>query len=88
VLKVTRYDLDSIHTTLRLEGRVTQTQLPKLERSRAEFQQADCRLVLDLSGVSFVDRESVTALPRMRLDGIIITGCSSFVGELLEKSSR
>ena len=88
MLKITRNDLDSIQTTLHLEGRVTQTDLPELERSRTEFQQAGRRLVLDLSGVSFVGREGVAALQRMRLDGIIITGCSPFVAELLQESAR
>jgi anti-anti-sigma regulatory factor len=88
VLRITRSDLDSIHTTLHLEGRVTDADLPELERACGEFQQAGSRLVLDLAGVSFVDRECVVALHRMRRDGIVITGCSPFVGELLKESSR
>ena len=88
MLKISRNDRDSIHTTLRLEGRVTQAELSELERTRKESQKEGGRLVLDLSGVSFVDREGVTALNCMRRDGIIITGCSPFVGELLKESSR
>ena len=88
MLKISRGDRDSIHTTLRLEGRVTQAELSELERTRKESQKEGRRLVLDLTGVSFVDREGVAALHRMRRDGIIITGCSPFVGELLKESSR
>ena len=88
MLKISRSDRDSTHTTLQLEGRVTQAELSELERTRKESQKEGGRLVLDLSGVSFVDREGVAALNRMRRDGIIITGCSPFVGELLKESSR
>ena len=88
MLKISRSDLDSAQTTLRLEGRVTRADLAELERSREESQIEGRRLVLDLAGVSFVDREGVAALNRMRRDGIIITGCSPFVGELLKESSR
>jgi ABC-type transporter Mla MlaB component len=88
VLKISRSDRGSIHTTLQLEGRVTQADLSVLERTREECQKEGRRLVLDLAGVSFVDREGVAALNRMHRDGTIITGCSPFVGELLKESSR
>jgi len=88
VLKISRSDRDSTQTTLQLEGRVTHAELSELERTRKESQKECRRLVLDLTGVSFVDREGVAALHRMRRDGILITGCSPFVGELLKESSR
>jgi RNA polymerase sigma-70 factor (ECF subfamily) len=82
VLKISRSDRDSTHTTLQLEGRVTHAEFSELERTHKESQKEGRRLVLDLTGVSFADREGVAALNRMRRDGIIITGCSPFVGEL------
>lgn len=88
MLKISRSDLDSIHTTLQLEGRVTEADLSELERTREESQKDGRRLVLDLTGVSFVDRQGVAALNRMRRDGIMITGCSPFVSELLKESFR
>lgn len=88
MLKISRNDRDSIHTTLQLEGRVTQADLSELERARKESQNEGRRLVLDLTGVSFVDREGVFALNRMRRHGTIITGCSPFLGELLKESPR
>jgi anti-anti-sigma regulatory factor len=88
VLKITRSDLDSIHTTLRLEGRVTEADLSELERIRTECQQEGRRLVLDLSGVSFIDRVGVVELKRLRHDGLTIESCSPFVSELLKEDSR
>ena len=88
MLKITRSDLDPMHTTLRLEGRVTEANLSELERTQTECQQEGRRLVLDLAGVSFVDRVGVAALHRLRRDGIIFTGCSPFVSELLKEASR
>jgi anti-anti-sigma regulatory factor len=88
VLKITRRDLDPTHTMLLFEGRVTEADLLELERMRTECQREGRRLVLDLAGVSFVDRVGVTALKRLRHDGLIITGCSPFVGELLKEGSR
>jgi len=88
VLKISRSDGDSSYTTLRLEGRVTKAELSELEHTCKESQKEGRRLVLHLTGVSFVDREGVAALNRMRRDGIIITGCSPFVGELLKECSR
>jgi anti-anti-sigma regulatory factor len=87
VLRVSRRDLDSTRTTLRLEGRVTEAELSELERTQKECQREGRHLVLDLTGVNFVDRVGVTALKKFRHDGLIITGCSPFVGELLKEGS-
>ncbi|HME71401.1 MAG TPA: STAS domain-containing protein [Myxococcota bacterium] len=88
MLKITRSDLDSTRTALRLEGRVTEASLLELERARTECQQEGRHLVLDLAGVSFVDRRSVAALRGLRRVGIVFTGCSPFVSELLKEETR
>jgi ABC-type transporter Mla MlaB component len=88
MLKITRSDLDSTRTALRLEGRVTEASLLELERARTECQQEGRHLVLDLAGVSFVDRGGVAALHGLRRDGIVFTGCSPFVSELLKEEAR
>jgi ABC-type transporter Mla MlaB component len=88
MLKITRSDLDSTRTALRLEGRVTKANLSELERARMECQQEGRQLVLDLAGVSFVDRGGVAALHELRRDGTVLTGCSPFVSELLKEEAR
>jgi len=88
MLKITRSDLDSTRTALRLEGRVTEAGLPELERARMQCQQEGRHLILDLAGVSFVDRGSVATLHALRRDGIAFTGCSPFVLELLKEEAR
>ena len=88
MLKITRSDLDSTRTALRLEGRVTEASLSELERARMECQQEGRHLVFDLAGVSFVDRGGVAALRGLRRDGIVFTGCSPFVSELLKEEAR
>lgn len=88
MLKITRSDLDSTRTTLRLEGRVTGASLSELERAYTECQQEGRHLVLDLAGVSFVDRVGVAALHGLSRNGIVFTGCSPFVSELLKEEAR
>jgi len=88
MLKITRSDLDSTRTTLSLEGRVTKASLSELERTRMECEQEGRHIVLDLAGVSFVDRVGVSALHGLRRDGIVFTGCSPFVSELLKEEAR
>ncbi|MBI1853148.1 MAG: sigma-70 family RNA polymerase sigma factor [Planctomycetes bacterium] len=70
---------------LLVEGRITHEDVEAL-RSTCEAAAAGSRtgtIILDLSGVSFVDSPGVVALGELERRGVMLIGCSPFVDELL-----
>jgi RNA polymerase sigma-70 factor, ECF subfamily len=65
---------------LQIEGRITAETSEELVKLAEE-----ClgELVLDMSGVTFVDRSSIAVLERLRARGTTLDGCSPFIAELL-----
>jgi ABC-type transporter Mla MlaB component len=83
VLRVTRFHPSGGTTTLRVEGRLTQQDLPRLEEACAGSLEAGVPLRLDLSGLRFADRSAVSALQDLRRRGVSFDGTSGFLDALL-----
>ena len=69
--------------TLLLEGRITNGEIGEIEHLCEEAFARQCRLTLDLSGVSFVAREGVALMQKLVQCHAQITNCSGFVAEQL-----
>ncbi len=69
--------------TLRLEGRVIGPWVEELRQSCEPVLAGGARLALDLSGVSFVDRDGVVLLRSLERRQVALLNCSGFVAELL-----
>ena len=68
---------------LKVEGRITGTDVALLEREiRSELDRSQ-RLVLDLQGLKHIDREGVELLKHWTADKLILRDTSVFVGTLL-----
>jgi ABC-type transporter Mla MlaB component len=87
MLRITREDQSSA-TTLRLEGRITRTELAELDQAWRSCVSDERRVVIDLAGVRFVDASGAAVLRALRQGPIEVTGCSPFVRELLEEDVR
>ena len=70
--------------TLRLEGQVRGPWVDELRRSCEELLAKGSALHLDLTDVSFVDRDGVALCRRLRDRNVGILHCSPFVAEQLK----
>jgi len=84
MLKIVPGNAPSHETTLHLEGQVIGPWVEELGRVCAPILATGTRLSLDLSGVSFVSREGVRLLWRLRDEQVILLNCSRFVAEQLK----
>jgi anti-anti-sigma regulatory factor len=85
MLKITRMDASGLATILRLEGRLTCTNLGGLEATIADCRRDDRRVVIDLVGLAFVDAPGAAALVAAQADDVELAGASAFVRDLLEE---
>ena len=83
MLRVTRCHPCGETTTLRVEGRLTQEDLPRLEEACAGPLEAGVPLRLDLSGLRFADGPAVSALQGLRRRGVSLDRTSGFLDALL-----
>jgi hypothetical protein len=70
--------------TLRLEGRVVGPWVEELRRACEGVLDAGAMLALDLSEVSFVDRNGVELVRSLRNQNVTLLNCSPFVTEQLK----
>jgi len=87
MLRITRSDVDADLVTLELEGRLVARDVEALERAVDDTAAPGRRVVLDLFGVSYLDEAGSQALRALRGRGVALTGCSTFVRELLKEVS-
>src|SRR6266511_2549294 len=84
MLRITSIQRDDGIAQLRVEGRVTYQTVEALWAS-CETGFADHQtLLLDLSGVQFVDAGGVVVFRRLVWRGTVLSGCSGFLIELLQ----
>jgi anti-anti-sigma regulatory factor len=88
MLRITRADEGAGRTTLRLEGRLTASELDALDQACGACRDEERRLRLDLGGVRFVDGDAARVLRALAAGPVEMTGCSPFVVELLKEVPR
>jgi RNA polymerase sigma factor (sigma-70 family) len=84
MLKITRLSAPADPVTrLRIEGRVVERTAPELADA-CRRARVDCEpVLLDLSGVAFVDADGAAVLSALMHDGMTPVGCSAFVRAIL-----
>ena len=88
MFRVTRYQAPDEIETLRVEGRLTRSELPRFHDTCADLLASGRILSLDLSGLQFADRDAVAALQALRSRGVSLVGTSGFLDALLADASR
>ena len=84
MLKIVAVEPGTDEAILRLEGRVIGPWVEEVRRSCESVFSRGARLTLDLSDVSFVDREGVDLLRSLRDRHVALENCSPFVATLLK----
>ncbi len=83
MLRVTHFQSSGATESLRIEGRLTRSDLPRFQEACSELLASGRALRLDLSGLQFVDRDAAVALRGLRACGVAFVGASGFVDALL-----
>ena len=84
MLRITPLSQDGGSAALRIEGRVTGSDIELLDNEiRTRFDEVE-RIVLDLTGLKHIDREGLEMLKRWSDKELALRGFSPFVRSLLE----
>lgn len=84
MLKITETSEDDKTVTLRLDGKVVDIWIPDLERQCLYHRDKENKtVVLDFSGVTFIDNKGVRMLEKIKDERIKIINCSLFIQSLL-----
>lgn len=86
-MRITRIDAAGDPETVKLEGRVAGPWVDELSRVAARSLAESTRVVLDLSGVTFVDHEGIELLRALRGQRAELKGSSTFIAALLNGGS-
>ena len=84
LLRIELFDRRDGTTTLELAGRVVGPWVDELRRSCERVLGIGGALTVDLGQVSFVDRDGVQFLKRLRARDVALVNCSPFVAEQLK----
>jgi len=84
VLRIELLDKKDGTATLELAGRVAGPWVDELSRSCERILSIGGTLSVDLRAVSFVDRDGVEFLQRLRGRAVALVNCSPFVAEQLK----
>ncbi len=84
MVRITVTDSSPDATTLLLEGQLIGDAVDELNSSCEQAFVNGRRLILDVAGVSFIDRKGVAFLHQLATRNVSIVNCSGFVAELLK----
>jgi anti-anti-sigma regulatory factor len=84
VLRIELHDRKDGTATLELAGRVVGPWVRELSRSCERILAVGGTLSVDLAQVSFVDRDGLEVLQRLRARDVMLVNCSPFVAEQLK----
>ena len=88
MLRITCMNGNSHDRTLSIEGRIAGAEVEELSRAASLAFAGSARLVLDMAGVTFIDRLGVELLHALGARGAELRGCSTFVERLLNGESE
>lgn len=83
MLRIEKVGEDAATVILKLEGRMVAQWVTALKEECQRVLRGPKRLVLDVAGVTFVDRDGVAMLGKMRNERVQLVNGSLFLRELL-----
>jgi ABC-type transporter Mla MlaB component len=83
LLKISFSDTLGQEVTIRLEGQVSGPWVEELRRSCERLLLSGARLTLDMTDVSFIDKDGIALCQHLRTQQVALTHCSAFVVEQL-----
>ena len=87
MLRITEISQDEKTVKLRLDGRLVEAWVSDLEEMCIHYRDEESKtVVLDLSGVTFIDNRGVRMLEKIKDGRLKIVNCSLFIEALLNSS--
>ena len=86
-MRITEIEGKDTVARLRVEGDITRHTVAELSASSATYLSGQRTLLLDVSGVRFVDPAGVEVLRDLEPRGTVLVGCSGFLRELLRSEA-
>ena len=87
MLRITEISEDEKTVKLRLDGKIVEAWVSDLEEMCIRYRDEKSKtVVLDLSGVTFIDNRGVTMLEKIKDGRLKIVNCSLFIEALLNSS--
>ena len=83
MLRLTLLSQTPVETVLALDGWLVGEDVALLEQEARPWFQEISRLVLDLEGVQFIDRQGIALLKRWVEEGVVLRGAVPFIQALL-----
>lgn len=84
MLRITETFKDEKTVTLRLDGEISNAWVSELERPCLHYRDVENKIVvMDFSGVTFIDDNGVRMLEKIKDNRIRIINCSLFIQSLL-----
>lgn len=83
MLRIEKMGEDDGTVILKLEGRIIAQWVPVLEEECQRVLREPKRLILDVAGVRFIDRDGVAVLGKMKGERVQLVNCYPFLRELL-----
>ncbi|HBH80867.1 MAG TPA: hypothetical protein DDY39_13665 [Nitrospira sp.] len=83
MLRITQVSEDSDQVYLKVEGRVIGDGISELDRICANCLSENRRIILDMSEVTYIDRQGVDALKRILKNNAQLTGATLLVQALV-----
>lgn len=84
MLRISVEELSGQDATLHLEGHLVGPWVEELRLSCEKVRGESKRLTLDLAAVSFVDRDGISLLRRLKTCEVVVTNCSAFLAHQLK----
>ena len=84
MLRISTVERTEGEVVLKVEGWMSGEGIKVLEREGSHWLREGNRLILDLTGVQFIDEEGITLLRRWCGDRLVLRGGSPFLRSLLE----
>ncbi len=89
MLKITEASKDNKAVVLRLDGKVVGSWVSSLKQICQQYRDEENKnIVLDFSGVTFIDNKGVRMLWKIKNDRIKMVNCSPFVRLLLTENDN
>ncbi len=86
MLKISTIAKDDKTVTLQVEGRIVGQWVQEVRRECEKGLAESSKVILDLSGVSFVNDQGIKVLKALEgEDTVLLVGCSLFLSALLEE---
>jgi ABC-type transporter Mla MlaB component len=83
MIRLTLLSQTPVETALALDGWLIGEDVALLEQEGEYWLRETSRLVLDLQGVQFIDREGIELLKRWVGEGVVLRGATPFIQALL-----